>query len=91
MDGNDEESRSAASVEVKAVEDEFVGSGASRPDFGGWEEEELEAELRVGFDLRGSARDDGGGLDTVAAMGTAAGERRTPSIRKFRGGKERGG
>ena len=60
------ETRSAASVEVEAVEDEFVGSGASRPDSLGWEEVELEAELRVGFDLSESARDDGGELGTVA-------------------------
>ena len=35
---------------------------ASRFDSWGGEQEELEAELRVGFDLRGSARDDGGEL-----------------------------
>ena len=35
---------------------------ASRFDSWGGEQEELEAELRVGFDLRGSARDNGGEL-----------------------------
>ena len=51
-----------SSAGADGVEDEFVGTEASRFDSWGGEQEELEAELRVGFDLRGSARDDGGEL-----------------------------
>ena len=79
------ESAPAASVVVEAVKDGFVGTELPRLDSAGEEEEKVEAELAVLFDPCGEGRDDGDMLDTVAAIGTAAGESRGGETSEQRG------